>query len=241
MMNRVIKLLIFNVVLSFALIVVFSRAFIGLDIKDGALSAAIGVTVIFLCVVLFFSVNYRILVGKKKSTAPAERYQTLDDCINAINVYLRENSKVFSIKLNTIIDQLQRMKRKQEGVKDVLLQKFSEGELSYVKFNEAVVGTEKLLRSGVKNILTRLYAFDEEEYRKAFSPNRKDRVSEAKRALFTEYEQYIITTTEYNEDILFKLDKLILELTKLSDADDIDGMSALHEIDKLISDAKWYK
>ena len=182
-----------------------------------------------------------MLTPKKFTAARPDKFQTLESCIIAINEYLREESKVFSIALNKMTDQLKRMKRKQESFKDILLRKFSASEMSYAKFHEAVSGAEKLMKSGVRAVLTRLYAFDEDEYKRAVSAPRADRVTEEKRSLFREYENFINNAIEGNEDVLLKLDRLTLELSKLGDASDIDEMNAIAEIDALIQNARWYR
>jgi hypothetical protein len=133
------------------------------------------------------------------------------------------------------------MKKKQQTITDILGQKFSPAEMSFVKFKEAASGTETIMRLGVRNILNRLNAFDEEEYDKALRQDSSGKAAQQRKTLFEEYAFFINQTMENNDDILIKLDRLILELTKLSDSADLNEIDALQEIDKLINDAKWYK
>ncbi|MDR1000517.1 MAG: hypothetical protein LBL96_06920 [Clostridiales bacterium] len=241
-MNKFIRVLIFNVIIVVLLVLIFSPRLLGISMQGGAAEAALGVTVIFLAIVIVIWGNLK-LQGNSKET-PAQRqskYQTLDECIFAVNAYLREESKVFSIALNQMIDQLRRMKRKQDSFTEILQQKFSATEMSYVKFHSVISESEKLMRAGVRSVITRLRAFDEDEYKRAVSSPRSDRVTEAKRELFKEYETHIGNTLEHNEDILLKLDRLVLELSKLTDSSDVDNLNALDEIDALIQSAKWYK
>jgi hypothetical protein len=240
-LNRFVRVLIFNIILVALLVLVFSPRLLGISLQGEAIEAAMGVTIIFLAVVIFVWGNIKLLSIKKTPTQRQDKYQTPDECIQAINAYLREESKVFSIALNQLTDQLRRMKRKQDSFTEMLQQKFSATEMSYAKFHGVISESEKLMRAGVRNVITRLRAFDEDEYKRAASSMRNDRVTEARRELFSEYETYINSTLEQNENVLLKLDRLVLELSKLTDSSDVDSLNTLDEIDALIQSAKWYK
>ena len=58
-----------------------------------------------------------------------------------------------------------------------------------------------------------------------------------------EHINYVKTLVEDNEVIIMKMDKLMLELSKLSElnADNIEKVSAIQDINELISQTKYYK
>jgi hypothetical protein len=246
-MGKFMKVVLFTAALALVNILFFARPFIHLDMSGGsAFSRVLGFTVIVLSVLLFFIVNYRILTARRPRrkaalSAADAAYETLNGCVQAINTYLRTESKVFAQQLNSIINQLRRMQKKQETMDNVLRQKFQPAEMSYTKFKGAADGAEKLMRLGVRSVLNRLKAFDEDEYARSVRSPYQNPINEERRGLFEEYAGFIKKTIDTNEDILIKTDRLILELTKLSDASDIDNLNALKEIDTLIQNTQFYK
>ncbi|MDR1560405.1 MAG: hypothetical protein LBS84_12070 [Clostridiales bacterium] len=243
-MNRVAKLAVLNGSLSLLNIIIFSRAFIGLEMfGQSALATAFGVMWIFLTIAVFLYGNYRILY-----TAPPppqkianSRFETLESCVVLLTEYINREGKVFDSSLQSMKNQLERMLRKERTITDILLQKFQATELSFMKFQGQINAVKKILCLNTRSVLNRLYAFDENEYEKSLSTQPAGRHTEAKRALMNEYRDFLTQTIDYNEDILLKTDRLILELSKLNDPEELNNMDALQEIDALIKNTKWYK
>jgi len=243
-MKRFRKLIIFNVLLLIFNIILFSDALIGLDIiGQTALSTARGVTFVFLSIAVFIYGNYRILFSARSSPQKTtdNQFETLENCVTRISEYIRREGKTFQTSLHKMKDQLKRMINKEEVITNILLQKFDETEMSYLKFQEHIIDAKKVMCRNTRSVLNRLYGFDEREYEKSIKMHPKSRHTESKRALLNEYRDFIIQTVDYNEDLLYKLDRLILELSKLNDAEELNHMDALEELDKLIYNTKWYK
>jgi hypothetical protein len=61
--------------------------------------------------------------------------------------------------------------------------------------------------------------------------------------IYNEYISFIKAATEENEQIILKLDKLLLEISKFNSIEDseIGNLSGMQEIDELISQTKLYK
>ena len=242
-MNRAGKLAILNITIILLNIVIFSKAFIGLSIGQNALTSAFGVMWIFLAVAVFLYGNYRIL----NAPAPPQpkisdsRFETLESCCVLLTEYINRQGTTFDASLKTMKTQLERMVKKDRTITDILLQKFQATELSYMKFKNQISSVKKILCLNTRSVLNRLYAFDESEFEKAFRTQPTDKHTDAKRALINEYKDFVNQTIDYNEDILLKMDRLILELSKLNDPEELNGMDALQDIDSLINNTKWYK
>ena len=246
--DRLIKMVAFNVALSLANVMLFSRAFLGIDFSaQNALETALGAMAIVMSVSLFGYVNYRLLLPPPKPALPLltdDRLSTLDGCADALALYVKNNVDTFAADLKTAIRQIERMKKKKQTIHDILLERFSDTEMSYAKFEGAVAGVENIMLLNTKSLLHRVMAFDEEEYEDALGSGAGGgRLAEKRRAILREYTSFVSRSVEDNEEILLRLDELILEVSKLGDLHDgaVDNLPAMREIDALIGDTKWYK
>ncbi|MBC7960888.1 MAG: hypothetical protein H7X94_13595, partial [Vallitaleaceae bacterium] len=106
---------------------------------------------------------------------------------------------------------------------------------------------ENVFYTNIKSILNRLYAFDEEDYNRMRNINEQKNFStefiQTKMGIYNEYIVFVKEAIEDNEQILLKLDKLLLEISKFNSLEDgeIENMSAMKEIDELIGKTKFYK
>ena len=245
-MNRFVKLVILNIILILLNIILFSKAFIGLDVfGQGALVTAFSFTWIFLAIAVFIYGNYKILYTDPKPQPPTDavsRFETLEGCAALLGEYVKRPGVLFDDDLAEMKTQLERMIRKEKTISDILLRKFQPTELSYVKFRGQIESVAKVLCLNTRGVLNRLYAFDENEYDKPMSMKKTtDRHSYEKQQLLNEYKNFVSQTIDYNEDILIKMDRLILEISKLNDSEELNNMDTMKELDALIKNTKLYK
>ena len=61
--------------------------------------------------------------------------------------------------------------------------------------------------------------------------------------MYEEYITFVKDSVEDNEEILLKLDKVLLELSKFNSLDDgeLENMNAIKDVDELISKINLYK
>lgn len=252
--KMVAKLIALNGLLSLMNIILFSDTFLHLDMSgQNAFATAFGVMEIVMSVLLFFYGNYRILF-KKPPFIPEQIIQdreiaTLEDCAAAAKQYMKTNeAKTFNDTLNTIIWQTESLKKKKAAIHQNLLDRFSDTEMSYDKFRSAVEGIERIMISNIRSLITRINAFDEGEYEKIIYEYRKkgntsDSILQSRMNIYNEYIAYSQKVVMNNEQMLIKLDQLMLEISKLDNLSDGDiaDMDAMREIESLINDTKWYK
>jgi hypothetical protein len=245
--RTLIRLLIFNSALVAVNVVLFSNAFLKLRVFGGeALETAFGITVVLMSVVLFFYVNMRIVNAPTKKIDPKltiDRINSLESCHDTIS--RMEYSGTFSPKIDDMLEQIQKMQKKRDLIRDILLQKFNDTEMSYQKFKGIVDSAESVMCLNIKSIINRIYAFDEDEYGELTSgrTNLSKNIASQKLAIYKEYIEFVDQAVEDNEEILLKLDKLLLEISKFNsiDAGELENMEAMKELDSLISDTKWYR
>lgn len=224
-------------------IIVLSPGFIGLEIGGSALSTALGVTLLVGSAMGLLYGSYMLLF-KQPAPLTARPIRTHEDYVEALSHYRRV--KPLQADISLTLEQMERIRRKKEKLFLVLAQRFDQEELSYKKFASVTNEVEKLFYLNVKSILNRLHVFDETEFQRVMS-SRPVQLSpellQEKTQVYNEFMVFLQDSLETNEEILLKLDKLLLEISSLDSIDfgEIENMPCMQEIDSLIKQTKYYK
>lgn len=241
--NKYIKLLGIIVGVVVVNILVLSPGFIGVTIGESALTTAFGVTLLFVSALVLVYGSY-VLLFKQPVVIPIKQIKTHEDYVEALNQYRRV--KALGMDITLALEQLDRMIKKKDTLLNVLNQRFEPTELSYKKFASVVQEVEKLFYLNVRSILNRLNVFDESEFESVMN-NKSTRFSrellQEKTNVYNEYLSFMKSSLGSNEEILLKLDKLLLEISRLDSFEpgDIENMPCMQEIDSLIKQTKYYK
>jgi len=241
--KKIIKLLVLNIGIVVIDIIFLSPGLLGIEIIGGStFGTALGITIIIMSIIVFIYGNYKLIVEKEKIIQPSE-IKTADDCINALNQ--NYDKRVFEKDITTILEQIEMFQKKRETIKEVLLQKFNATEMSYSKFDSTISDLENVFYLNIKSIINKLNAFDEKDYNRIKKEGEKKFSKEfihEKMRIYGEYISFVKNAIEDNEQIILKLDKILLELSKFNSLEDIniEDMSAMKEIDDLINKIKLY-
>lgn len=224
-------------------IVVLSPGLIGVGIGGSALATAFGVTVPIASGLAVYYGTY-VLLFKQPVVIPVKQIKTHEDYVEALTGYRRVKALEGDITL--ALEQLNRMKKKNITLLNVLNQRFDPSELSYKKFASVTREVEMLFYLNVRSILNKLHVFDESEFENVMSQKSTRLSSELlqeKTNLYNEYVSFVKDSLGTNEEILLKLDKLLLEISRLDDLElgDIENLACIQEIDSLIKQTKFYK
>ena len=155
--------------------------------------------------------------------------------------------KTFEVTVDLLLDQIERLQKKNKTIRDIILQIFSDSEISYQKFDAVIAEVEKIFFMNIRSILNKMNAFDEDDYnfiRKKYEAGAfSQQFMEEKFKVYDEYITFVKAATEDNEQILLKLDKLLLEISGLNSVESgqLEQMAGMIEIDNLIKQAKYYK
>lgn len=125
----------------------------------------------------------------------------------------------------------------------LLQQKFDGANASYSKFNSIIKNTQKLVYANFKNAAVMIKTFNEEDY-KRFSTEMSEyseKIVNEKMETFNIYKKEVKDILSQNEEILLKLDKLQLEVSRLSSTDNIEENAVVQEMNSLITQTKLYK
>lgn len=240
--EKIVKIAVLNFSIAMINVMIFSPGLLNIEIGGiSTFQTAFGGTVVFISVVVFVYGNYKFLIQGDKVVQPGE-IKNMEDSITALRGSYKK--KTFSNDITLILGQIERFNKKEKIINDILLQKFNSSEMSYSKFKGVIDNVEGLIFINIKSILNKLNAFDEEEYR---SINKKSNFSKevikTKKEIYNEYISFVKNSIEDNEEILIKMDKFILEISKFNSFEDgeIENLSQMKEIDDLISKVKFYK
>jgi len=243
--DMLIKLLGLNLGIAAANIAVFSPGLLDVDLFGaGALEAAFGSAFLVFSGSGLVYGNYKLLSEPEKAI-PIGAKSTKEDYIEALNEH--RGLKTFERNIDLLLDQIERLQKKNKTIRDILLQIFNASEISYQKFDAVIAEVENIFFKNIRSIINKLNAFDEEDYNfikkqrnaGAFS----EEIMEEKFKVYNEYIRFVKEATEDNEQILLKLDKLLLEISGLNciESGELEQMAGMIEIDNLIKQAKYYK
>lgn len=207
-----------------------------------AFETALDITLIFLSGAGLIYGNYT-LFSEPKIQAPVKKAMAADDYIEALNNH--RDQKTFEKTIDLLIDQIGRLEKKNKIIRDILLQRFNDAEISYKKFDAVIAEVEKIFFMNIRNILNKLNAFDDDDYnfiRKKYEDGAfSQKFMDEKFRVYDEYISFIKSSAEDNEHILLKLDKLLLEISDLNCVDHNQLDMIIEEIDEFTKQVKYYK
>jgi len=257
--KKILKIAFLNIGIAITNILLFSEGFLGVRIFGfSAFQTAFGITAIMVSIMAFLVGNYYILTTRDVQKYSNKEVMTHEECLRAIK---RQNLKrTFAKDIVMIEEQADRFAIKQRTINEILLQKFNSEGMSYAKFNRAILDLENLFYVNLRSILNKLEVFDEADYnttkrgysrfnslkgvnvvgdKRKFSKEFMD----SKMKLYNEYIRFVSEAVEDNEEMLLKLDRLLLEISKFTSIEEgqLENMSEMKEIDDLITKTKLYK
>lgn len=255
MKNRWLKLLLLNLGIALLNIIVFSKGMLGLGFTGSALATAISVTVLTMSVIAFGYGNYTLLFSEP-GTKPIKLLKNSEltsakDYIGALEGV--KGKPVFDDAIQTSTEQLYRMEDKDKALDTILEQYFTVQEITYTRFQNAIDSVRAIFFNNVKKMINRIIIFDYKDYKKVLTKIQNartiDGVGVAPQAvgeqlrIYNEHISYVNSLLEMNENILTKLDGLLLEISKLDDIneEELENMAAIQEINSLIAQTKYYK
>lgn len=240
---KYIKLLVLIVVVAIVNILVFSPGFIGIAIGEGAFETALGITLLLASILALTYGSYSLL-SKQSAIVPLKEIHTREDYEEAFSRYKRVRALENEIRI--ALEQLNSIDKKKSTLLEVLHQRFDPNEMSYKKFASVIQEVEKLFYLNLRSILNRLQVFDEADFERVMGQKQaafKQEILQEKTNLYKEFLAFVRGSLGTNEEILLKLDKLLLEISRLNGLDpaDIEHMPCMQEIDSLIKQTKYYK
>lgn len=253
--KQIIKLICLNLGIALLNVILFSRGLVGLTLGGDALVTAFAVTEIVMSVIAFGYGNYTLLFKEPEvRLLKGGELNEIKDYVEALEE--RRDKKVFETEINTAVDQVYRLQDKDKALDSILLQYFTPQEMTYVRFQGVIESVQSLFYTNIKKMINRMIIFDDKDYNRTLEkvnkmknlPTVVDPYSPSSHAstqmqIYNEHISYVKGLVMDNEEILIKMDSLLLEISKLDDirGQGIENMAAIREINELIDQTKFYK
>lgn len=227
-------------------VAVLSPGLLGVTIGGGsALETASGVTLLVMSLLAVLYGSYTLLFKPPAAKPSAVHYDSREDYIAGLNRH--RNVKVLKEDIALALDQIERIGRKKAALLQVLGRRFDTAELSYRKFHAVIDEVEKLFYLNIRGMLNKLSVFDAAEFARFSDSTAASRFSgsliQKKTAVYHEYLSYVKGCLGANEEILLKLDQLLLEITELGSAGyaNVEDIPCMQELTALIGQTKLYQ
>ncbi len=160
--DMLIRLLALNLGIAAANIAVFSPGLLDVDLFGaGALEAAFGSAFLVLSGSGLVYGNYKLLSEPEKAI-PIGAKSTKEDYVEALNEH--RGLETFERNIDLLLDQIERLQKKNKTIRDILLQIFNASEISYQKFDAVIAEVENIFFKNIRSIINKLNAFDEDDY-----------------------------------------------------------------------------
>ncbi|MDR2612932.1 MAG: hypothetical protein LBG06_08945 [Deltaproteobacteria bacterium] len=239
--KRLLRLAAFDLGIACLFVILLARPFLG-RFLGSLLYAVPAVTVAAAAAAACLYVNWKAIVRGLFGRAPGT--DTPGGCIEAIEEYISTNIRTFRPDLNDMIDQLEKLQRKREAIRQALLDRFQPGELAFAKFSAASDRAEAYLLRNARDVLARVKGFDEEEYEDVMnSPGTSREEFQARKRIYDDVLADVSEKVSQGEKVLIALDKLLAAVATIStfDQQQSDSDSAVSEIDGLVKDVQFYR
>ncbi|MDR0549892.1 MAG: hypothetical protein LBI10_10855 [Deltaproteobacteria bacterium] len=170
--------------------------------------------------------------------------RTIDQYAELIDNYIQFNGNTFKSKLSLIRSYCEKFIKKRTFVNNALLGSLEKTELTYIKFSGILNNIDQYICNILNDILSRLHAFDEDEYEEILNSHDFNSSTYLERSrIYTEYINYIDSAAGNIDKILVKLDQLLLETSKVKSLNfnNLNNIDTINDIDSLINNIKRYK
>lgn len=255
MKNRIWKIITLNLVIALLNVIMFSKGLVGLSFAGSALSTSLAATIIVMSLIVFGYGNYTMLFSEPKAQ-PVKLFKNSELTTPKEYIEALENARgkdVFEAEIENAVEQIYRMEDKDKALDTILEQFFVPQEITFTRFQNAIDSVKAIFYNNVKKMLNRMMIFDYKDYKKLLSKISNsytvDGVGVSSKStgdqlkIYNEHIGYVKGLVDMNENVLVKLDGLLLEISKLDDLneEELDNMSAIQEINDLIAQTKYYK
>jgi xanthosine utilization system XapX-like protein len=212
-------------------------------IAISALSVAVGILILYRLSSWATKKERRIYIDENDQDTWTSALKT---CKKNIAGYLRENRSTyfFTEKLNTVSDRIDTFSSRCHNIRDVITRRFGSTGLSYGKFLAPVTALQEYLTDLTNSLISRMRMFNEWEYSRRineFTLSKRAGEAASYKEVEQEYKDYVEKIIATFDDAILKLDRLTLEISKLSEADIEKAMNIMHDLDDVIQDTQLYK
>jgi len=211
-------------------------------IATGCISTAIGIIMI----AIKKAKQSQVDTATRKAESVAEKAEPLTKRRLNVERYLQNNSSTqeFRELLGDIVSLINQFDKKEVALFSMLKNRFDEGTIAYDKFAAPIENLLERILKLIDSLVMRMESFDEEECEnkiKRFKSRGEYSNAKEYEDLKQEYLTYVEGVEQILDNSALRLDKLVLEMSKLTDDELERSLKSLNEIETVIKDAQLYK
>ncbi len=195
--------------------------------QESLICTALGITVGVMSLALFFLINYRLLTEKNHGKQLAQLKEG-EDYKQALQIY--KGKPAFADIVSNTLTHLQSLERKGEKLDEILYQNYGEGAENFGSYSQVWRDAQTLIFENVKRILNGMAVFDEQDYRRLKAQQQLTELQQEKYSMYLAQMKYLRKLVENDEQVLYEFDRLLLEVSKLSDKDTEAELQAIQDI-----------
>jgi hypothetical protein len=210
----------------------------GLEIISNILKFCLGAFVLLFLFTFIAREKSKIPLFTGKKILPIEEYIAL------LYHYVKNHGSLLRKNLTATIKHSKKFITKKQVITSNLLMHFEPDELSFQKFSTAIENINHLLAHNLNSLVIRLNSFNEDDYFEVVKQTpSQDKYYQQRLKINEEYINFVTESVDFTDSILLKMDSLQLETSKLKslNADDIENLDVIQDINRLIEETKFYK
>ena len=244
-MKKILKLFGILLLIAAVDIAIFSPTLMGIKIGAAVLDTALGFTAIIMSVVVAAVASSSLLFKQNKVNLLQDvKDENLENYLPALD--MRREERIFNPFIDRATAQVKNMIDK-ENTLDLLLNNYFGRSITAKTFKDTVDNIKGLFLYNIKHIINRMIIFDEKAYNEARSKlmnNNCSNVDVIKQQMEI-YNQHLVNIDQMldcNDEIILKMEALLLEISKLDTFDDknMRTLGAIEEMNELIKNTKLY-
>lgn len=239
-LNRIGKFIILNMAIITINTYIFSTNSIDFN-STNTFKMSFFSMLFIMSVIIFFWGNYKLISTENLKTQD-ESLSSRENCIVLLKKI--QNSTYFKERVTLILDQIEAMTNKISKITEIIEKNYNIIDPVYDKFRNIIFEVEYIFYENINSVINKINAFDESDYRRIINSkdkkiHNKDFVK-SKLMIFEEYFNFVDISISNNEEILLKLDSMLLEISKINtmDIENFNKITEVNELDKLIKKFK---
>lgn len=225
-------------------VVVYSPGLLGwYPNNDSLFIAGLSIIIGIALVALFICVNLKCITSESKQPVKAEDVDGLAGARKILTEY--KNSRYLGGAAKTAESQIERVAQIQEKLISMINNRFSPGSMTWNRYMGIVKSADSALIFNIVNMANRMRIFDDKDYKRLENykeDNIPDDIQEKQIALYNKNIEEVNGIIKLNENILYNLNALAMEITGMNN-DENSGVNdeLVGELENLIAQTKLYE
>ena len=207
---KIFKIVVFNIILMITDALALSKLIF--DKNNSHFEIALFSTLLFISVPIFFYYNFNKII-KDRISYTMDQLDEDDEFIFVLNEFA--NTKCFSEIVDTLKIQIKKRQDKSQSINKLIRQNFNDDASGFVSVNKILEESKSIIYQNSRDIINIMTIFDDKASNNSNSILDNNIKKEKKDIWIVQFD-VIKKLINSNEVILLEIDKLMVEMTKIS-------------------------